>query len=163
LPSSDPFSLRRVSFSANVTVDFPLLGTVAGHILNIPGWDTASALIPFTIGTVSHPQGGHDDCQSAAAEPRGGSASVTHCSLGGGAGRRSSRFGVPFLMKGARQTSHHQKAFSKGEMTWRSKQRTRFAFGTIATPRKRRGFMPRSFPIQPLGRYTAHQEIFHPE
>src|SRR4029079_5387318 len=34
---------------------------------------------------------------------------------------------------------------NKGEMRWRSTPRTRFAFGTIAMPRRRRGFMPKPF------------------
>src|SRR5438046_2090962 len=45
---------------------------------------------------------------------------------------------------------------------WVSQQRTRFAFGTIATPRTRRCFTPRLFPIHPSARCTAHRETFRP-
>jgi hypothetical protein len=48
------------------------------------------------------------------------------------------------------------------EVICRSKHKTQFAFGTIATLRTRRSFMPRPFPIHPLARRTAHREIFHP-
>jgi hypothetical protein len=38
---------------------------------------------------------------------------------------------------------------------WPSQQRTRFAFGTMATPRTRRGFTRRPFPIRPSARCTC--------
>src|SRR2546422_1002252 len=56
-----------------------------------------------------------------------------------------------------RRAAHHD-----GEMTWISKQRIRFAFGTMATPRRRRDFMPRPFPIHPLARCTSRRETFRP-
>src|SRR5262245_24054333 len=36
-------------------------------------------------------------------------------------------------------------------MIWRSKQRTRFAFGTTVMPKRRRGFMPKTFPDSSVG------------
>ena len=50
-----------------------------------------------------------------------------------------------------------------GEMTWISKLEIQFAFGTMATPRARRDFMPRPFPIHPLARCTSRRETFRPE
>ena len=50
----------------------------------------------------------------------------------------------------------------EGEMTWLSKQRTRFVFGTMATPRTRRGFTPRPFPIRPSTRCTSPRETIRP-
>src|SRR5947208_3584268 len=48
-------------------------------------------------------------------------------------------------------------AHNDGEVTWSSQQRTRFAFGTMATPRRRRGFTPRLFRIRPSARCTARR------
>jgi 3-demethylubiquinone-9 3-methyltransferase len=45
-------------------------------------------------------------------------------------------------------------------MTWRNRQRTRFVFGTTATPRRRLGFTPRPSPIRRSGGCTAHRENF---
>jgi hypothetical protein len=52
-----------------------------------------------------------------------------------------------------------QGAHNEGEVTWRSKQRTRFAFGTTATPRMQRDFTPKPFLIHPLTRCTLHRGI----
>src|SRR6185503_7114920 len=56
-----------------------------------------------------------------------------------------------------RRAAHHD-----GEKTWISKQRIRFAFGTMATPRTRRDSMPRPFPTHPLTRCTSRRETFRP-
>src|SRR5262249_39030210 len=66
----------------------------------------------------------------------------------GNVGRANAHLQVHRLLRP--RAAHHG-----GEMTWRSRQRTRFAFGTMATPRTRRGFTPRPFPLHPLARPTA--------
>ena len=60
------------------------------------------------------------------------------------------------------QCRWHRAAHDKGEIIWRSKQRIRFAFGTMATLRRRRDFTPRPFPIHPLTRCTSRRETFRP-
>jgi hypothetical protein len=45
--------------------------------------------------------------------------------------------------------------FTKRQLIWPIKLRILFAFGTIVTRRKRRGFMPILFRIRPWARCTA--------
>ena len=44
----------------------------------------------------------------------------------------------------------------------KNRQKIRSASGTTATPRKRRAFMPRPFPIRPSAGCTSHRAIFRP-
>jgi hypothetical protein len=62
----------------------------------------------------------------------------------------------------ARMLNAARAIHDNGEVTWPSKQRTRFAFGTTATPRTRRVSTPRPFPLHPSARRIARRGTFRP-
>jgi transposase len=68
--------------------------------------------------------------------------------------------GLNSTEKRKKRSPRRSAAKNNGEVTWSNQLKTRFAFGTTETPKKRRDFTPRPFPTHLSAQCTAPRETF---